>query len=241
MTINQNRSAVDASLYQIALFKGVMDVIGKYLDLQTSTLLTVAAEESQGSRPLAYAQEPSYNELDKMLLQSLGIEIVLDPHGWDMVTHASFTFCPFPPLEVCFKTMRNNPALYLAPELDMSQDIMQRRVSFMRLFRRKAKGRRVLRITVWKFSMNSWTSMICASCQILKTRILPCGNYPACGCILSRQSTRIELCPGERTFVLSLPLQPVVTTAFPYLHHRQPDRNHRIRSSLFYYFLECPS
>jgi hypothetical protein len=41
-----------------------------------------------------YAQDPVFNDLDKQLLQSLGIKVVEHPAAFDLVNDRTFLFCP---------------------------------------------------------------------------------------------------------------------------------------------------
>ena len=77
----------------------------------------VFTETTQGSRPQCYAQEPFYNTFDTTFLGKLGIMKVDSPRGWELVTDASFTFCPGAEIFVSMLTIERNPAFYLGQSL----------------------------------------------------------------------------------------------------------------------------
>ncbi|EAL91720.1 SRR1 family protein [Aspergillus fumigatus Af293] len=65
------------SLYQLAALVGVMELINKYCPSIT-----------------AYAQDPVFNQLDRLLLNSLGITVLEHPEGFAKVSSRSFLYCP---------------------------------------------------------------------------------------------------------------------------------------------------
>ena len=92
----------DVAMHQIAAFKTAVDTI----------------ERAQSYRPLAYAQEPAYNALDKEFLASLQIVKVDSPMGWEMIeATSSFCYCPGAEQFVSLMAIRKNPAFYLAGHL----------------------------------------------------------------------------------------------------------------------------
>lgn len=95
----------ESAYYQIAAFKGVIDII----------------EQVQGHRPRSYAQEPYYNDLDADLLAALGITAVTHPEGFKLLDSNSFAYSPAAELEVECQIMSLNPRIWLHRSLDHLQ------------------------------------------------------------------------------------------------------------------------
>lgn len=91
----------DVSFYQIAVFKSVVDLI----------------DQVQGHRPISYAQEPYYTELDVEFLATLGISAVEHPQGFDYVDGASFAYSPCAERWVELQIMYKQPRLWLNARL----------------------------------------------------------------------------------------------------------------------------
>lgn len=91
----------DVSFYQLAAFKSTVDLI----------------EQVQGHRPVSYAQEPYYTELDVELLATLGISTVSHPRGFELIDENAFAYSPCAERWVELQLMHNRPALWLHARL----------------------------------------------------------------------------------------------------------------------------
>ncbi|GAQ09382.1 hypothetical protein ALT_6703 [Aspergillus lentulus] len=65
------------SLYQLAALVGVTGLMKKYCP-----------------SIIAYAQDPVFNQLDRSLLNSLGITVLDHPEGFEKASNRSFLYCP---------------------------------------------------------------------------------------------------------------------------------------------------
>lgn len=66
----------------------------------------------------AYAQDPAYNDIDTEFLKSMGIEVVQDPRGFELLTSKSLAYTPTAELHVELQTLSTRPAIRLGSKLD---------------------------------------------------------------------------------------------------------------------------
>ena len=88
--------------------------------LQVAVFLSVvkAIEQVEGARPVCYAQEPNYNELDRAFLKSQEVEVKDDPEAFSLIESSSFAYAPGAELDVELGILFRNPDLTLSHKLD---------------------------------------------------------------------------------------------------------------------------
>lgn len=87
----------EVTYYQVAAFKAAVDLL----------------QQLQGTRPVAYAQEPLYNGLDAEYLHTLGISVVDHPRGFEALGDGVFVFSPCAERYVELQIMHHRPRLWL--------------------------------------------------------------------------------------------------------------------------------
>ena len=97
----------DVALLQVAVFVSI-------LDLSTG-------KEGKGG-PKAYAQEPLYNELDKEFLGTLGVEVLVDPKGFEVVEERTFVYAPGAEREIVRRVLKGKPECVLGSDLRLYLD-----------------------------------------------------------------------------------------------------------------------
>lgn len=120
----------DAVLYQISKGKRNMSkciIFGSgspthsSIDGWTHAIVQIAAlksiadlvERNFGVRPLCYAQEPHYSDLDQKFLLGLGISEVIHPEGFNLVDEETFAFSPYAPWTLERQIMHSRPGLWV--------------------------------------------------------------------------------------------------------------------------------
>lgn len=92
----------ESAYYQVAAFKTAIETI----------------QQAQQQPIRAFAQEPSYNELDAALLASLHITKVDHPEGFNLLGEPSFAYSPAAEPEVELQIMFYDPPIWLHRSLD---------------------------------------------------------------------------------------------------------------------------
>ncbi|ERF76053.1 hypothetical protein EPUS_01386 [Endocarpon pusillum Z07020] len=92
------RDPDNASMYQLAAFKSVIDLL----------------PARQRQPPAALAQDPCFNTLDRELLSHLHISVVTHPAAFHHINPTTtFVFCPYVDPDVLNEVVSRSPAIYL--------------------------------------------------------------------------------------------------------------------------------
>ncbi|GAD91610.1 hypothetical protein SMAC_12125 [Paecilomyces variotii No. 5] len=91
------------SMLQFAVFYAVATLIASY---------------QNDKPPKFYAQEPRFSSVDRELCDSLGIQAVDHPVGFNVITGNSFAYCPGAEQMVDLRCFQQDPAFYLGGDAD---------------------------------------------------------------------------------------------------------------------------
>ncbi|KAJ5397569.1 hypothetical protein N7509_005682 [Penicillium cosmopolitanum] len=121
------------SLYQLAALETIKDVftssflplLKKHTDIQLrlsppSLHLLCKGANRSSSFPI-YAQDPVFNNLDRELLESLGMTVVNTPVGFERVTSKTLLFCPGAERKHLDMLLPSNPKLVLGGPLENTE------------------------------------------------------------------------------------------------------------------------
>lgn len=87
-------------LYQLAAFLSIVDML-------------------QSTPPVAVcAQDPSFNELDKQLLEGLGVIVLKHPEAWDIIDEESLAWIPGAEDRLFWGVAMLQPAVFAPKSLD---------------------------------------------------------------------------------------------------------------------------
>lgn len=126
------RDPDNASMYQLAAFTSVMDLL--------------AARPRQP--PTALAQEPCFNTLDRELLSHLNISVVNHPAAFQHIDRSStFVFCPYVDPAVLHQVVSRSPAIYLGWHPLETEPCYEVKVLMAEL---RSKRREVLRLPAFE-------------------------------------------------------------------------------------------
>lgn len=85
------------AMVQIAVIKSIVDLI----------------ETHSGVRPMCYAQEPFYSDLDEKFLLGLGISEVIHPEGFNLVDEQTMVYSPYATMGLERQIMHSGPGLWV--------------------------------------------------------------------------------------------------------------------------------
>jgi hypothetical protein len=120
------------SLFQLAALVSILEVVCKLSQSvggwMSATVITwrlrihksiyLVPPDSLDTARKCYAQDPVFNNMDKELLASVGIEVVHDPAAFELVTRHTLLFAPGAERTHLMQLLPKEPALFFGGPLD---------------------------------------------------------------------------------------------------------------------------